>query len=497
MLFNSLVFIFGFLPIAVLGFAAIRRAFSPNAVRIWLLLVSLVFYGWWSVNYLILLLLWALANFIAGRRILLARTRDVRKTRLILAISISLNLALLAYFKYSTFILQNVAGLFGIDFFIGAIVLPLGISFHTFQQIAYLCDVFRGNAPRYTVFDYLLFVSFFPQLIAGPIVHHGELMPQFRDAARLKLTQYNLVYGIAFFTIGLFKKIVLADPLASIATPLFSPITLVSPNFFDAWIGTIAFGLGLYFDFSAYSDMAVGLARMFGIRLPYNFASPYQSTSIIEFWRRWHMTLSRWLRDYLYIPLGGSRRGYVRRYLNLTITMVLGGLWHGAAWTFVVWGLIHGVLLMINHAWNGITLRWKPKGRDLTLPNGVAQFLTLVSVFTAWVCFASANWSVAQFTLLGLFGINGFSTDGNLISFFHQQFTPKYVTLLLSSIGIALWAPNSQQILEGQMFDLADERKFPTLHFEPTIVQAAIVATIFAICVSNSGAPKEFVYFQF
>src|SRR4051794_30689265 len=196
MLFNSLVFIFGFLPIAVLGFAAIRRAFSPNAVRIWLLLVSLVFYGWWSVNYLILLLLWALANFIAGRRILLARTRDVRKTRLILAISISLNLALLAYFKYSTFILQNVAGLFGMDFLIGAIVLPLGISFHTFQQIAYLCDVFRGNAPRYTVFDYLLFVSFFPQLIAGPIVHHGELMPQFRDAARLKLTQYNLVYGI-------------------------------------------------------------------------------------------------------------------------------------------------------------------------------------------------------------------------------------------------------------------------------------------------------------
>lgn len=497
MLFSSQLFIFVFLPITVIGFGLIREHRGASAARYWLLLASLVFYGWWSIGYLFLLVLWTAGNFVAGRQILLARDSDIGKARSTLLAAVTVNLCLLAYFKYSVFILDNAVALLGLDFVIGAVVLPLAISFHTFQQIAYLSDLYRGNVPRYTFSDYVLFVIFFPQLIAGPIVHHSELTPQFRDPENFRLTHRNFAFGIAFFTIGLLKKLVLADPLSAIATPLFNVHSLASPTLLDAWIATVAFGLGLYFDFSAYSDMAVGLARLFGIRLPYNFASPYRSSSIIEFWRRWHMTLSRWLRDYLYVSLGGNRKGPFRRYANLMITMILGGLWHGAAWTFVAWGAIHGTLLMINHAWNHIVARSTAKGRDLRLPIGVARLLTLLSVSVAWVFFASASWEIAIDTLFGLAGINGIHVDGAFLGFFKDSLTRENKILICLSAGIALFAPNSQQLIEGQTFDVGEQRVYPRLHFSLALGNAAIVGTFFAICLTLLGTPKEFVYFQF
>jgi D-alanyl-lipoteichoic acid acyltransferase DltB (MBOAT superfamily) len=497
MLFNSQLFIFAFLPITVIGFGLIREHYGAHAARYWLLLASLVFYGWWSIGYLVLLVLWTVGNFVAGRQILSARHFDTEKAKRILLAAVAVNLCLLAYFKYSMFIVDNAAALLGLDFVIGAVVLPLGISFHTFQQIAYLSDVYRGSVPRYTLSDYVLFVTFFPQLIAGPIVHHSELTPQFRDAEHFRLTHRNFAFGIAFFTIGLLKKLVLADPLSAIATPLFKVHASISPTFLDAWIATIAFGLGLYFDFSAYSDMAIGLARMFGIRLPYNFASPYQSSSIIEFWRRWHMTLSRWLRDYLYVSLGGNRKGPFRRYANLMITMLLGGLWHGAAWTFVVWGAIHGTLLMINHAWNHIVARSRANGRDLKLPTGVARFLTLLSVSVAWVFFASASWQIAIDTLCSLAGLNGIHVEGSFLGFFKDALTRENKILVCLAVGIALFAPNSQQLIEGQMFDPGEQRVYARLHFSFTLGNAVIVATFFAVCLTLLGTPREFVYFQF
>ena len=497
MLFNSQLFIFVFLPVTLIGFGLIREHRGARAARYWLLLASIVFYGWWSITYLILLVLWTFGNFIAGRQILSARSSDEGNAKSILLTAVAVNVCLLGYFKYSVFIVDNAAALLGLDFVIGAVVLPLAISFHTFQQIAYLSDLYRGNVPRYTLSDYVLFVIFFPQLIAGPIVHHSELTPQFQDAENFRVTHRNFAFGMAFFTIGLVKKLVFADPLSAIATPLFNVHVPVSPTLLDAWIATGAFGLGLYFDFSAYSDMAIGLARMFGIRLPYNFSSPYRSSSIIEFWRRWHMTLSRWLRDYLYVSLGGNRKGPFRRYANLMITMLLGGLWHGAAWTFVAWGAIHGTLLMINHAWNHVVARSKAKGRNLELPSGVARVLTLLSVFVAWVFFASASWQVAIDVLSGLAGINGIYAEDRLLGFLKDTMTRESKFLICLSVGIVLFAPNSQQLIEGQMYDIGEKPVYPKLHFSFSIRQATIVATFFAMCLTLLGTPKEFVYFQF
>lgn len=493
MLFNSVVFIVGFLPVTLAGFHIFRTYGSGRAARMWLLTASLIFYGWWSVPYLGLLLAWTIANFWAGRFILSTRTARPALARAGLIAAIAMNLSFLAYFKYAIFITGNVSSLVGVEFALTAVALPLGISFHTFQQMAYLSDVKRGDVSRYSLWDYLLFVSFFPQLIAGPIVHHAELTPQLNDEKTFRITQRNFAEGVTFFTIGLMKKRLLADTLSAMATPVFSGSEISSPILVDAWGATIAYSLGLYFDFSAYSDMAVGLARFFGVRLPYNFASPYQSTTIVEFWRRWHMTLSRWLRDYLYIPLGGSRKGAVRRYANLMITMLLGGLWHGASWTFVVWGGLHGLLLIINHGWDHVVLRAAAKGHQIRLPAYVGQALTLASVSIAWVFFASANWQVAWGTLSGLFGANGVFLGSSL---FAGIFDRK-ILLIAAGMGIVLLAPNSQQLIDGRQFDPLEKQIWPKRHFAMTPQQAILVATAFACCLSLLGTPREFVYFQF
>jgi alginate O-acetyltransferase complex protein AlgI len=493
MLFNSLAFIGGFLPVTLVGFHFLREYGGSRAARIWLLLASLIFYGWWSIPYLGLILVWTITNFWAGRFILGTRDSNPSLARLLLIAAIMLNLSLLAYFKYAVFISGNFSALVGLDFTLAAVALPLGISFHTFQQIAYLSDVHRGGVSKYTLLEYLLFVCFFPQLIAGPIVHHAELTPQFHDEKGFRLSQCNFAEGAAFFSIGLVKKLLLADPLSVIATQVFSGAGIASPGFVDAWLATIAFSLGLYFDFSAYSDMAVGLARLFGVRLPYNFASPYQSTSIIEFWRRWHMTLSRWLRDYLYIPLGGSRRGAGHRYFNLMITMLLGGLWHGASWTFVVWGGVHGLFLVINHGWNYLAARAWARGHKLNFPPALGQALTLASVSIAWIFFASASWEIAWRTLSGLCGGNGLTLGSKLL----PHILNKDLLLVAAGTGIVLLAPNSQQLIDGRLFDPHEPQIWPRWHFKMTLRQAALIGTAFAWCLSLLGKPKEFVYFQF
>src|SRR5918993_2155324 len=322
MLFNSYVFVLAFLPLTAIGFFLLGRLPSKHPARLWLLALSLVFYGWWSWSYLALLLGTMVFNWSLGRLIRSARDTNLARARVVTAFGVALNLGLLGYFKYATFIAGNLAALTGLDFAVEAVVLPLAISFHTFQQIAYIVDVLRGKAKQYALTDYLLFVSFFPQLIAGPIVHHYELLPQFERREIYRFQDSAFAEGIAFFVIGLIKKLAIADPVSALGTPIFRTAAADPPGLVEAWLATLAFTVGLYFDFSGYSDMAVGLARMFGIQLPYNFNSPYQATSIIEFWRRWHMTLSRFLRDYVYIPLGGNRRGPALRHLNLMLTLL-------------------------------------------------------------------------------------------------------------------------------------------------------------------------------
>jgi alginate O-acetyltransferase complex protein AlgI len=365
MLFNSHEFLFLFLPATLAGYWWLNGHAAPRIALGWLVAASLVFYGWWNPVYLWVLIVSMAGNYAFGRAIAACRPNGAAGAVLV-AVGVAANLALLGYFKYSGFLLDNLTALAGQGWSPAQIILPLGISFFTFQQIAYLADCRTLGAAERDFVKYGLFVSFFPQLIAGPIVHHGEMLPQFEREETYHLRASNLAAGLAFFTIGLFKKVVIADGVAPIASLVFDAAAEGRAlTTFDAWAGALAYTAQLYFDFSGYSDMAIGLGRLFGIRLPVNFNSPYKAVNIIEFWRRWHMTLSRFLRDYLYIPLGGNRRGRPRRYLNLMITMLLGGLWHGAAWTFVVWGAVHGLLLCVGTLPRaGLRLGLVDPGRD-------------------------------------------------------------------------------------------------------------------------------------
>ncbi len=351
MLFNSYPFLFVFLPVTLAVYYVLGRR-GPRPVALgWLAIASFAFYAYWKPAYLVLLLASIGLNYAIGLAIERRRLTSARSAKLLLIAGVALDLGALGFFKYTDFILSTVNGFAGTALPVPAIVLPLAISFFTFNQIAYLADVHAGVAEEHGFLEYCLFVSFFPHLIAGPIVHHKEMMPQFRSIS-LRYDPQNMAVGSTIFAVGLFKKVALADRVAPYADKAFlaaSQHVLLSPP--EAWVAALAYTLQLYLDFSGYSEMAIGLARMFGIEFPANFFSPYRANDIGEFWQRWHMTLSRFLRDYLYIPLGGNRKGTPRRYANLMITMLLGGLWHGAAWHFVLWGGLHGGYLVAHQGW--------------------------------------------------------------------------------------------------------------------------------------------------
>ncbi len=447
MLFHSSEFLIGFLPVTVLVFFVITRQWGDRAGIGWLVAASLVFYAWGTAAHLALIVSSVLLNYLLGIEIRKRRrVGPTRSARAITAIGICLNLAMLGYFKYFNFFAENISAFIGEDYVFTEIILPLAISFFTLQQIAYLVDTYSGIADEHSFLHYALFVTFFPQLIAGPIVHHGEILPQFRRVEAFRFSSEAFSAGLTIFLLGVFKKVVLADSLGAYATPTFSAVALgATPDFYSAWSATLAFSFEIYFDFSAYSDMAIGLARMFSIRLPMNFDSPYRATNIIDFWRRWHITLSRFLRDYVYIPLGGNRRGPVRRFANLSATMLIGGLWHGAAWMFVIWGGLHGLYLIVNHAWRHV---WRGRG-DRDRPPGLVDRvmgggLTFVAVTVAWVFFRSADVASAIRMLEGMLGFNGAPLPAQLVEllpFLHWIAMPQTVIPLLGGgtvIGFAV-----------------------------------------------------------
>jgi D-alanyl-lipoteichoic acid acyltransferase DltB (MBOAT superfamily) len=386
MLFNSRLFVFGFLPVAIAGFLLAGRYSGRVAARVWLVIASLFFYAWWRPEFLPLLM-----GSMAANHAIALRIRGGNPKFWLIA-GLAFNLLLLGFFKYRGFF-SALAG--GPQI---AVVLPLGISFFTFQQVMYLADTYRRDIPNASFLDYVCFVGFFPHLIAGPIVRPKDIIPQFQALAPLAGISARLSDGLEMFLLGLAKKLVLADSFAAFANPGFAAaadggrLTLI-----EAWVALLSYGLQIYFDFSGYCDMAVGLAAMFGIRFPRNFNSPYQARNIQDFWRRWNITLSLFLRDYVYIPLGGSRRGEPRRILNLMTTMLLGGLWHGAALKFLVWGGLHGAYLVL-HGW---------LGRRLRMPAAAARGLTLLAVLLAWVPFRAPNFQTAWSFYKALFGING------------------------------------------------------------------------------------------
>ncbi len=394
MLFNSWTFLLFFLPVTVAGFFLIGARGHHRIAIAWLVGTSLVFYGWWNPAYLGLLLASMLFNYALG--VQLAQRNGERMGKTLLILGVAANLAVLGYYKYANFFVDTAHVLTGMDLHLERIILPLAISFFTFQQVAYLVDAWQGQTREYNFLHYSLFVIFFPQLIAGPIVHHREILPQFARNDIYRPSADHFAAGLTILAIGLFKKVVIADNMAPLATPVFDAAARGEAiDFFSAWTGVFAYTFQLYFDFSGYSDMAIGLARLFGIRLPLNFHSPYRATNIIDFWRRWHMTLSRFLRDYLYIPLGGNRKGPARRHINLLVTMLLGGLWHGAGWTYVVWGGLHGFYLVVNHLWRGMWTR----PLDRWWSRLIARSLTLLAVMVAWVFFRAQDFAAAQHLL--------------------------------------------------------------------------------------------------
>ena len=404
MVFSSHIFILAFLPLTLLSFFLARYLLGHKGALVALTISSMIFYAYWDWRFLALLWCSILFNYYWSR--LLLRPYPEVKRRWLLIIGVGANVGTLAFFKYTNFFLGNLAGLLGTDFNSLYIILPLGISFITFQKIAYLVDVWRERPEPYGLLEYALFVSFFPQLIAGPIVHHKELIPQIQDErlGTFRLESFNR--GVAVFVIGLAKKVLIADNISSYADAVFAAAQRgESLSGLEAWGGTLAFALQLYFDFSGYADMAIGLALMLGIWLPENFDRPYIASSISDFWRRWHITLSRFLRDYLYIPLGGSRHGFAREMRNLLTTMVLGGIWHGAAWAFLLWGGMHGAYLVTQRLWR----RFVHPLRLPTLPRPVvmtiAWLVTITAVMIAWVPFRAeeldATWRMWHAMFMG------------------------------------------------------------------------------------------------
>ena len=394
MLFNSYIFIFFFLPVTFFIYFYLNKKRLTEASKAFLVFASLFFYAWWNIKYLPLILISMLFNYSLGRELSGDRKRSRKEIsrKVLLVAGIVANLALLGYFKYADFFLENINMLLHSDIPLLHLTLPLAISFYTFQQIAYLVDSYRNETKEYDFLNYAVFVTFFPQLIAGPIVHHAEMMPQFAKLKNKIMRMDNIALGLFIFAIGLFKKVVIADSFALWATQGFDVSHTL--NMLEAWMTSLSYTFQLYFDFSGYTDMAIGIAFMFNIKLPINFDSPYKAVSIQDFWRRWHITLSRFLKDYIYIPLGGNRKGEIRTYTNLFITFLLGGIWHGAGWTFVVWGVLHGMALVIHRAWQKVGIR---------LPVLLAWFLTFNFINIAWVFFRATSFDDARKVLSGMF----------------------------------------------------------------------------------------------
>ncbi len=471
MLFNSYDYLIWFLPGTLVVFFLLGR--RPLAAQAWLTLASLFFYGWWNPWHLPLILGSIAFNFVVARGLQKGAPRGL------LAFGVAANLAVLGVFKYADFFLVNAAHLTGGPPPLLHLALPLGISFFTFTQIAYLVDVYRRKAQEPVLANYALFVTFFPHLLAGPILHHSEMMPQFADKSNKRPQWDNLASGLFLLTIGLVKKVVFADTFAPIADAGFgAPATLSAPA---AWLAVLAYTMQIYFDFSGYTDMALGAARLFNIRMPINFDSPYRATDIRDFWHRWHITLSRFLREYLYIPLGGNRGRDARTAANILATFLLGGLWHGAAWTFVIWGLLHGLAM--------VTLRfWGTLGRPL--PRGLAWALTFLFVMTTWVFFRATSLDGALAMLQAMAGLNAApgATLGWLRDVEARLATalvlPPAWTLVPPALGLlVVWRRANSNAL--------------AMRFQPGIANGAFVAVALPVCVLQLARVTPFLYFNF
>lgn len=478
MLFNSYLFIFLFLPIALIGYFMLGR-WGNRAAVIWLALASLVFYSFSNWQFVLLLLGSVAFNYLIGLLLISGALRAAPRFA-VLSVGVAGDLLVLGTFKYAGFLAANLNAVFSTGLTVD-ILLPVGISFYTFTQIAFLVDAYRGNVARYRLPHYALFVTYFPHLIAGPILHHKDMIPQFERAESKRRDPHLMLCGVIIFAIGLFKKTCLADGIQPLVALAFGADT---PSFDQAWIGALAYTFQLYFDFSGYSDMAIGISLMFGIFLPLNFNSPYKATNIIDFWRRWHMTLSQFLRDYLYIPLGGNRHGRIMRYVNLMITMLLGGLWHGAAWTFVIWGALHGAYLCVNHGWNNYGPTIAPRFEHAA--TAAAFVLTFLSVVVAWVFFRADSLSSAWYI------VSRMAEPANIV--FGRAEMANAVLIAIYA-AMAWLAPNTQAIMGYDHKNRTVGEALGAWKMRPLFLYAT--AAVLAFGILGIQQHSEFIYFRF
>jgi len=485
MLFNSYEYIFFFLPITFFVYFFLLNKRLIVGAKGFLVFASLFFYSWWNPIYLPIILISMLFNYTIGNVLNQDASHAKVSKKSILFFGIFANIALLGYFKYADFFIENFNYIWNENVGLYNLALPLGISFFTFQQISYLVDSYKKETSEYDFLNYALFVTFFPQLIAGPIVHHKEMMPQFASRWNLVKRYKNIAIGLFVFSIGLFKKVVIADAFSSWATTGFDHAQTL--NMIEAWATSLSYTFQLYFDFSGYTDMAIGAALLFNIKLPINFNSPYKAKDIQDFWRRWHITLSHFLRDYIYIPLGGSRVSEPRVYANLLITFLLGGLWHGAGWTFIFWGFLHGAALVIHRIW---------KKLGFTMHTLLAWFITFNFINIAWIFFRAKDFSDALKVLKGMFfgefmlpdkyaGKLHFLSDFGVS--FGQVFADiegknKTFTFIVLAFIVVLALKNSMELRKS---------------FKPNYYYLSMTLVLLFTAISMMSTVSEFLYFNF
>lgn len=482
MLFNSIPYIFCFLPITLIIYYILLKNRLVLFSKVWLVMASVAFYSWWDAKYTALLLASMLINFALGSSFNAKLFENLKNRKILLIFSVAFNILLLGYFKYMNFFIDNVNWILHTHIEISKIILPLGISFFTFTQIAYLVDAYKKEAKEYDFLSYMLFVTFFPHLIAGPILHHKEMMPQFDDVKRKVLRYKNIVLGLFLFTIGFFKKVYLADNFSNYVSAGFNSTTELS--MFEGIIAMMSYTFQIYFDFSGYTDMALGSAKMLNIDLPLNFNSPYKAISVQDFWKRWHITLSRFLRDYIYIPLGGNRKGEFRTYINLLTTMLIGGLWHGASWLFVIWGAMHGIAQCIHKLYLKTNIK---------IPKFFAVLITFIFINLSWVVFRAENLDMALKIYKSVFNFQNIIIPKihHLDLVFQAGESSINNILLMFPLGFILifLVPNSQEIIS----------KIKIKNYKSAIFYGVVFAVFFVICVLKQIVNKysEFIYFNF
>ena len=472
MLFNSLEFLFIFLPVTFFVYFYLNKKKLIMIATGWLVLASLAFYSYWNINYLPLILTSMVFNYCVGYT-LSHRTNLRLNRKAVLIFGLAGNLTLLCYFKYFDFLINNINLVLNTGFDTLKIALPLGISFFTFTQIAYLVDAYKREVKEYDFLNYSLFVTFFPHLIAGPILHHSEMMPQFKNLRKRVINHKNISLGLFLLAIGLFKKVIIADNLSPVVQDLFDIIPVL--DFWEAWIGSLSYTFQLYFDFSGYCDMALGIAYLFNIALPVNFNSPYKADSIQDFWRRWHITLSRFLKNYIYIPLGGNRAGEWKTYRNLFLTFLIGGIWHGANWTFIIWGVLHGCGICLHRFWQKFNIK---------INKFAAIAITFLFVNISWVFFRSLSIHRAIDILKSMVGLHGINPLViNKLRFSFESGSIKLSMILFCAcLILVFFSKNSMEWVKS---------------FKPDKIHFLITLILLIISILSINKVSEFLYFQF